>query len=216
MDHLHLPNRRLSGVSGGRGATDNAVLSPDGRTSARAARDEGEAVIDLVDLEAQQERRLWSGDSYVANLSQSPDGRLLAISCYVKDSDDEDGTPETAVLEVASGATLARYRRLETLAATNGAWIGDRELVVFDDESVPDEPIMVANVDTREIRRYGHWPAQWSGECLSIFRGRLIQKIYGKGFYTTGLDGSDPQPFMTAPENLNLRGFEVAPQAAAR
>lgn len=192
------------------GWTHNAALSPNGRMLAMTGDDGSAAWVTLTDVDVGTQRRLWTAEGVPSALSWSPDGRHLAVSCEV----DDGFSADTTVIDVATGATAARFPGFETLNSPNGCWIekGALALSPFDSGDGPG-PFAVADVDRGGIRQYAARPREWTGGCHAIIGGRLIQSFWDKGVYSTGLDGSNPRQLLSVAAARAVTVVDVAPNA---
>jgi hypothetical protein len=130
------------------------------------------------------------------------------------DLDDEDalagrhrrGLPGFSLERSVGPRTFLVHTGYPPAAAVRDAERGEPPL----DEFIP--PVMVENVERGSIIRHDARSDEWAGGCLAVIDGRLIQTINGKGIYSTELDGSDPQLFLTGPAEISVGLLEVAPR----
>ncbi|MFB8236595.1 WD40 repeat domain-containing protein [Kitasatospora purpeofusca] len=188
------------------GLVHQAALSPDGRSMATLT-DEDCVRVDVTDLGTGARKPLWSTEGWRsdAGLAWSPDGALLAVGCI----DEEEDRTDTVVLSLADGSVLARYEGLTALSSPNGAWTGERELLLveeFPDESVP--PLFLHDVATGRVRRFDRVPGQVGG-VSAVADGRLVQQLPG-GLFGCALDGTDPRLVLGLPPTYEVGFFDVS------
>ncbi len=73
-------------IAQGKGSYSSPVWSPDGRTLAYSASEEGASEIRLFDIASRRSATLSRLPSGAASLSWSPDGKMLAFESFVKES----------------------------------------------------------------------------------------------------------------------------------
>lgn len=178
------------------GLVEQAALSPDGRSMATLADEDG-VRVGVTDLATGARKPLWSAEGWRsdAGVAWSPDGSLLAVGFI----DEEEDRTDTVVLSVADGSVLARYEGLGAPGSPNGVWTGERELLLieeFSDETVP--PLFLHDVATGAVRRFDRAPGQVGG-VSAVAAGRLVQRLPG-GLFGCALDGSDPAPCSDSPD----------------
>ncbi|WP_328953319.1 hypothetical protein [Kitasatospora purpeofusca] len=188
------------------GLVEQAALSPDGRSMATLADEDG-VRVGVTDLATGARKPLWSAEGWRsdAGVAWSPDGSLLAVGFI----DEEEDRTDTVVLSVADGSVLARYEGLGAPGSPNGVWTGERELLLieeFSDETVP--PLFLHDVATGAVRRFDRAPGQVGG-VSAVAAGRLVQRLPG-GLFGCALDGSDPRPVLGLPPTYEVGFFDVS------
>ncbi|WP_093859034.1 hypothetical protein [Streptomyces sp. TLI_053] len=188
------------------GLVEQAALSPEGRSMATLVDEDG-VRVDVTDLETGARKPLWSAGGWRSDsgVAWSPDGTLLAVGFI----DEEQDRTDTVVLSLADGSALARYEGLAALGSPNGAWTGERELLLveeFSDESIP--PLFLHDVATGGVRRFDRVPEHVGG-ALAVAAGRLVQVLPG-GLFGCALDGTDPRPVLGLPPTYEVGFFDVS------
>ncbi|TXR99734.1 hypothetical protein EAO73_27645 [Streptomyces sp. col6] len=170
---------------------------------------EGEQVtVSILDLPGGERRRLWTGQggaTPVGMLSWSPDGRFIAAGF---ENDDED--PVTVILDVESGREVARYELMESLSASQGAWLGDHEHLVVPliFEGVRP-PLLAIDVESG-VRRRVNDDVSAPGGVHGVVGGQILGPFPPNGIGITALDGSGQQLLLTHPPLPTLHVVDVA------
>jgi hypothetical protein len=208
-----------------------AALSPDGRHIATlcVAADPaaswidapGCAVVSLIDTSTGHRRRVWSGAmdgawSAESTVSWSPDSNLIAVTYLQWMTGRDDRTDDywwaTAVVDPAG--TLVRHVD-GAIPPSNGAWRGDRELLIDDEGSgLPPAVLDVHTGTRRAVTQPDGIPFAVIGDYAVVpdqhARGDMT------GLMLCELWGNGRQPFMTVrtPGTVaTIVQFDVAPSA---
>lgn len=187
-----------------------AALSPDGRTIATLCLPEDPtapvpdtslSALNLVDISTGRRQRLWATRgawSMESAVSWSPDGQMIALTHTVP-------VPElggqhnwnTTVVDL-TGAVVWQCLDAAIPPASNGAWVGDRELAF----TLDDMDAVLAVVDVRDGTRrvIGRAPSI----PYAVVGERVLRNVrYDLGqpgdwvVSVTDLDGDDARPFLT-------------------
>lgn len=188
----------------------DAALSPDGTQIATLTSKHGEdIVVTLIDLATHSRHLLWSapGSScQESTISWSPNGHRIAATYFTPDEE-----WASVAIDASDGTVLRHYDNAAIIPSANGAWAGDHELLLIDD----DINVTLEDLATRSRRNLGaHITIP-----LAVLGDHLIEHAHDNPpsdpapLTVTDLNGRALYTAITIHPPAHLDTFDIAPTA---